>query len=270
MTRQEIAMRQPRDSRCQGCQQQREAAGEPLLICRGLLIGYGGRALLPPIDAQICRGELWAVVGRNGAGKTTFFRTLLGLQRPLGGEILHRVAPLALGYIPQRSQLDPLVPLRGRDVVAMGVERGGSYLRPLLSRRERRQVAEAIDEMGAQELAGLPFGELSEGQKQRVLMARLVAGHPALAVLDEPTAAMDEVAERETLELIQKLQQDHGMAVMIVSHHLPVVGRFADRVIFVDRDAQSVVAGTAAEVFAHPAFRARYGVESSGEAYARG
>jgi zinc transport system ATP-binding protein len=259
-----MTTRAPQESRCQGCQRQRDAAGEPLLHCRRLLIGYNGRPLLPPIDAQICRGELWAVVGRNGAGKTTYFRTLLGLMPPLGGEIVHCVSPLALGYIPQRSQLDPLVPLRGWDVVAMGVERGGSYLRPFLSREERRNVTRAIDEMGAQELASVSFGELSEGQKQRVLMARLVAGHPALAVLDEPTAAMDEVAERETLELIRRLQHDHGMSVMIVSHHLPVVGQFADRVVFIDRDSQSVVAGAAAEVFAHPAFRARYGQETGG------
>jgi zinc transport system ATP-binding protein len=258
-------------ARCEECQEQREAAGQPLLHCRDLVVGYDGVPLLPPIEMQICRGELWAVVGRNGAGKTTYFRTLLGLQRPLGGQITHCLSSLALGYIPQRAQLDPLVPLRARDVVAMGVERGPSFLRPMLSRGERAEVARAIVEMGIAELADAPFGELSEGQKQRVLMARLVAGHPALAVLDEPTAAMDEVAERETLELIDQLRREHGTAVLIVSHHLPVVGRFADRVIFLDREAQIALAGPAAEVFAHDAFRARYGrlVAEEGDAPTR-
>lgn len=248
---------------CEGCQSQREAAGKPLLHCRNLVVGYEGKPLLPTIDTLICRGELWAVVGRNGAGKTTFFRTLLGLLRPISGEIIHCASPLALGYIPQRSQLDPLVPLRAWDVVAMGIERGQSFFRPFLSRSERREVARAIAEMGAEDLAHQPFSSLSEGQKQRVLMARLVAGHPALALLDEPTAAMDQIAEKETLELIHQLRLDHGMAVLIVSHHLPVVSRFADRVIFLDRDAEAVVAGLPTEVFQHSAFRARYSQELS-------
>jgi zinc transport system ATP-binding protein len=249
------------NGRCEGCRSQREAAGELLLHCRSLIVGYRGRPLLPPVELRLCRGQLTAVVGRNGAGKTTFFRTVLGLLPPVGGELCGAVSPLAIGYIPQRSQLDPLIPLRARDVVAMGVERGRSFLKPFLGGAERREVDTALAEMGAAELGRRSFGELSEGQKQRVLMARLVAGHPALAVLDEPTAAMDEVAERQTLELIDALREQHGMAILIVSHHLPVVSRFADQVLFLDRDAQAAVAGTPEEVFRHPAFRARYGDE---------
>ncbi len=250
---------------CDDCKGQREAAGELLLHCRSLLVGYKGKPLLPPVELRISRGELTAVVGRNGAGKTTFFRTLLGLLPPVGGELDSRISPLPIGYIPQRSQLDPLIPLRAWDVCAMGVERGASFLRPRLGGGARREVDRALAEMGAAELASRSFGELSEGQKQRVLMARLVAGHPALAVLDEPTAAMDEVAERQTLELIDALREDHGMAVLIVSHHLPVVSRFADQVLFLDRDAQAAVAGKPEVVFRHPAFRARYGEESAGD-----
>jgi zinc transport system ATP-binding protein len=192
---------------------------------------------------------------------TSAARAQLGTSTPVGGELVSKVSPLPVGYIPQRSVLDPLVPLRSWDVVAMGVERGSSFLRPLRRREARGEVDRALSEMGAAELAPRSFGELSEGQKQRVLMARLVAGHPALAVLDEPTAAMDEVAERQTLELIDQLRKDHGMAVLIVSHHLPVVSRFADQVLFLDRDAQAAVAGPPEVVFRHPAFRARYGDE---------
>lgn len=255
---------QSADRGCQGCQGQREAAGQLLLHCHSLLVGYSGKPLLPPVELKICRGELTAVVGRNGAGKTTFFKTLLGLLPPVAGELAAQASPLLIGYIPQRSQLDPLVPLRAWDVAAMGVERGASFLRPLLRRGERLEVDRALAEMGASDLAPRSFGELSEGQKQRVLMARLVAGHPALAVLDEPTAAMDEVAERQTLELIDQLRKVHGMAVLIVSHHLPVVSRFADQVLFLDRDAQAVVAGKPEQVFRHPAFRSRYGGEEPG------
>ena len=237
--------------RCQG-----ETA---LLRCQQLMVGYGGQALLPPIDFALCHNELCAVVGRNGAGKTTWFRTLLGLLPPVSGAVETCTTPLPMAYIPQRVRFDPIIPLRARDVVAMGTDRGRSFLAPFESASTPRRVEQALAEMGAAALAELPFRELSEGQKQRVLMARLLASEPALAVLDEPTAAMDEVAERQTMELIDGLRRDHDMSVLIVSHHLPVVSRHADQLVFLDRESQTVVAGTPDRVFAHPAFRARYG-----------
>lgn len=235
------------------------ASGMPMIHCHDLVVGYGGRALLPPIDLTILHGALCAVVGRNGSGKTTWFRTLLGLLPPVAGQVKTCSTDLPMAYIPQRLRLDPIVPLRACDVVAMGLDRGRSCFRPRPGRAARRLVAWALHEMEAADLATQPFRNLSEGQKQRVLMARLLCSQPQLAVLDEPTAAMDEVAERETLQLIDKLRREHGLTVLIVSHHLPVVGRFADQVLFLDRDSQAVVAGPPRQVFEHPAFLARYG-----------
>ena len=243
--------------------------GHPLLTCTGLRVGYGGKSLLPPINLTLDHGELCAVVGRNGAGKTTLFRTLLGLLPPVAGEVKTCRPETPLSYIPQRSRLDPIAPLRARDVVAMGLERGSSFLRPGHGNAGRKRVDRALEGMDAADLGRQHFSSLSEGQKQRVLMARLLAGDPELAVLDEPTAAMDEVAEQETLELIHRLRHEFGLAVLMVTHHLPVLRRFADKLLFLDRDAQKVVAGTPSEVFDHPAFQARYGREPEEGGHAR-
>lgn len=227
---------------------------ESPLSCAGLVVGYGGRALLPPLTVALGRGEFWAVVGRNGSGKTTWFKTMLGLLRPLSGEV--RRGGARLSYVPQRTGYDDLWPVTARDVVAMGIERGRSFFVP----GPRPGVADALAAVGATELGERPFRSLSEGQKQRVLLARVVASHADVVFLDEPTAAMDPVAEQEALVLLDDVRRRFGTTIVVVSHFLGVAREHADRVLFMDRPAQAVVLGAPDDVFAHPVFQARYGL----------
>jgi zinc transport system ATP-binding protein len=91
-----------------------------------------------------------------------------------------------------------------------------------------------------------------------VLFARLAASEADLALLDEPTSALDLVAERETFELLRRLTRETGMSVVVVTHYVRLAGEFADHAVLLDRDTPAVAVGTPAEVFANPAFRARY------------
>lgn len=229
-----------------------------LFRCQRLRVGFSGRAILPTIELTLAAGQFWAVVGRNGSGKTTWLKTLLGLLPPVSGSV-QSARDVRVSYLPQRSGLDDLYPLLAREVVSLGAERGWSFLGGLNGGQRRSQAERALAEVGAQDLAERPFRSLSEGQKQRVLFARLVAGDAEVAILDEPTSAMDRVAEREAFELIRKLQANHGMAVLVVSHYLSIVREFADRALLLDADAEQVVMGTPQQVFEHPAFRKRYG-----------
>lgn len=236
----------------------RDLSRPELFSCHQLRVGIAGRAILPGIDLTISTGQFWAVVGRNGAGKTTWLKTLLGLLPPVSGSV-HSARAVRVSYLPQRSGLDDLYPLLAREVVSLGAERGWSFLGGLGGSRRRAQAQRALAEVGAQDLAERPFRSLSEGQKQRVLFARLVASDAEVAILDEPTSAMDRVAEREAFELIRSLQANHGLAVLVVSHYLSIVREFADRALLLDADAEQVVVGTPQQVFEHPAFRRRYG-----------
>lgn len=229
----------------------------PLLECRQLVVGHGGRGLLPPVDVSIRRGELWAVIGRNGAGKTTWLRTLLGLLPPVSGALVFPGGPPRLSYLAQRQTFDPHYPLRVSDVVAMGTDRGSCWFsRP---RARAALVEAALERVAATELAALPFRELSEGQKQRVLLARVAAAQPDLAVLDEPTSAMDLVAEQEAWQLLERLRREAGLALIVVSHYVGLAGEYADQLVFLDRESSAAVVGTPRQVFAHPLFRQRYG-----------
>jgi ABC-type Mn2+/Zn2+ transport system ATPase subunit len=229
-----------------------------LLRTVGLTVGFGKRPILPPIDFEVGRGQFWGVIGRNGAGKTTMFRTLLGLQPAVGGTV-ERAPSTVVGYVPQRHAVDPLVPARAMDLIAEGTEQGFSFLQLVKSREAKKRVEQAIDATGCGAFVRRRYRDLSEGQKQRVLLARAIAGGPDLLVLDEPTSAMDLVAEQEVVDILVHLQERFSIGILLVSHHLGVLISMVDRLLFLDADDAIVVNGTAAEVTAHPAFIERYG-----------
>jgi zinc transport system ATP-binding protein len=176
---------------------------------------------------------------------------------PLGGRVERASAELKLAYLAQHRTFDELYPLTAWDVVAMGVY--GSVGGWRLSRKDHGRVRHALELLSIGELSGRPFRELSEGQRQRVLFARVAAAQPDLAVLDEPTSAMDVVAERETYELIGRLRHELRMTVVVVSHDLGLAREFADRALLLDRQLGAVIAGAPREVLEHAAFRERYG-----------
>mgnify|MGYP001942633613 CR=1 FL=1 len=223
-----------------------------------LVVGYDGRALLPPVSLCVEADQRWALIGANGSGKTTMLRTILGLLPPVGGT-LRMASGATVGYVPQRTAFDLSVPMRALDVVRGGLERGWSFLNPMHQRAHRDQIKDALRDTNTAEIARLQFAHLSEGQKQRVLMARAIVAGPCLLVLDEPTSAMDMAAEKQIFELIGQVQARRNMAVLLVSHHLPVTARFASHGLFVDRDASLVVSGQLDTLASEPALVARYG-----------
>ncbi len=230
--------------------------GERLLRFEALAVGYQGAAILPPLSATIAAGELWAVIGANGAGKSTFVRTALGLQRPVSGSIDRRPG-LKLAYLPQQSALDTIFPISVSDFVGMGRygDGNGVFAPPGLAGLVRAALAEA----GAAALAPQQLRDLSGGQRQRVLMARALVTDADLIFLDEPTAALDIAAEREVLALIERLRARRGAAVVMVTHLVEDGLERADRALLLDRDHEVALVATPRELRAAPAFAQLYG-----------
>jgi len=238
------------------------AAPPELVRCAGLAVGYRGKALLPPFDLTLSPGEILLVVGRNGSGKTTFVRSLLGLLPAVGGTIARRAERLA--YVPQSTPVDATVPVRAGDVVAWGRLRGWSFLRPWAGRGDRQACRQALADLGVAELERRRLSELSGGQQQRVLLARMLAGDAELAVLDEPTAAMDATSELAAFRRLRELAHERGIGIVVVTHEVAVAAPFADGVAFFDPDDPAtpggrVVVGPTAVVTAQPRFRALFG-----------
>jgi zinc transport system ATP-binding protein len=198
-----------------------------------------GQPVLTDVGLEVERGELVAIAGPNGGGKTTLVRLILGLERPgsgtvrLFGEPAHRFSRRAvLGYLAQRSQLGVDAPATVREVVTAGRLASGGLLGPL-RRRDRAIVGEAIERVGLGAVADRPVATLSGGQQQRAFVAKALAGEPALLVLDEPTTGVDAEAQEALALLLDRLHRELRVTILYVSHEFGAVERFVERLLLV-------------------------------------
>ena len=198
-------------------------------------LALGDRTILAGVTFAIADSEFVGVLGPNGAGKTTLMRAILGLLAPARGtvRVLERPArrgnPL-VGYMPQTRSAAAAMRLSGRDYVA-GAVAGHRWGLPVLSRAERREVAWALDMVGAADLADRPLAETSGGERQRLLLAQALLGRPRLLLLDEPLMNLDPHHQRGVVDLVRRLQQELKLAVLFSAHELnPLMGSL-DRVL---------------------------------------
>jgi ABC-type Mn2+/Zn2+ transport system ATPase subunit len=233
-------------------------SGPGLLVAlQGAAVGYGRRVLLTGVDLTVRSGDFLAIVGPNGGGKTTLLRALLGVLPPLAG-LRVQPAPLAVGYVPQRDQVDAVWPLSAAEVVAMGRAR---LVRPgrRLQAGDRAVVEGALERAGIAAHAHRPFRELSGGQRQRALIARALAAEPQLLALDEPTNGMDPAGELDVLELLHALNREQGLTVAMISHRLDAVASHATELAFVDHHRGLLRIGSPAQLLTAEALSALYG-----------
>ncbi len=232
----------------------------PVFELSGATVRYEPRLAPALADAsfRVAAGECVALAGPNGAGKTTALRALLGLAplavgtasvagRPIGAWRRDELAR-TVGVVVQREE--PAFPVTVAETVAMGrYPHVGPWRAFGLADREA--VRRALERADVAALAGRWVQTLSGGEWQRVRVARALAQEPRALVLDEPTASLDLRHEMELFELITGLVRESGLAVLVVSHHLNVAARFADRLILVH--AGRVVADDAPERVLEPA-----------------
>ncbi len=231
---------------------------EPLLKLDQLHVGYLGKGILPPVSIDVKPGELWGIAGSNGCGKSTLLKTMLGLLPAIGGAV-QRKEGLGIGYVPQRMSLDLSMPARAIDVVRGGAVGGWSFLNPTFVSREKESIERAMEQTRTFDIARQQLAELSEGQKQRVLMARALVSNPNLLVLDEPTSAMDNPTETEMLTLLDELRQERNLSVILVSHNLMGMASVATHGLLLDREHQLIIDGDIRDVAVHHEVHEHFG-----------
>jgi zinc/manganese transport system ATP-binding protein len=194
----------------------------------GLALRYGERTLFSGLDFALERGEFLAVLGPNGAGKTSLARILLGLTTPTSG---HAVAEGRIGYVPQQRAFDRELPLRGRDLVRLGLD-GHRWGAGRLSERERARIDAVLAGVGASAYADAPVGLLSGGEQQRLRIAQALVCEPRLLVVDEPLLSLDLAYQRVVVSLLDDHRRATGTPIVFVTHDVNPILHVVDRVLY--------------------------------------
>ncbi|OGW85033.1 MAG: hypothetical protein A3C35_03870 [Omnitrophica bacterium RIFCSPHIGHO2_02_FULL_46_11] len=194
-----------------------------------LSVHYNGRTILNDLNFSIKKGEIVAVVGPNGSGKTTLIHAILGLI-PYRGNILVDQEPVQkvfgrIGYVPQRFVFDRTVPMTVGEFLKLAFKK--------INQRQLRRVLLEVDMIAHEEAS---IGTLSGGQLQRVLIARALLSNPTLLLLDEAMSEIDIAGEKSFYDIIKHLNRIHQTTVVMVSHEINMVYKFADQIICLNHD----------------------------------
>jgi zinc transport system ATP-binding protein len=209
--------------------------GEPVISLRGATAELGARPVLRGIDLTVHRGEVVALLGANGSGKSTAIRTIIGQVPASGGTIELFGTPRhtfrdwsRVGYVPQRTTAAGGVPATVTEIVSSG--RLSRTRFGVFRRADREAVQRALELVGMADRAKDSVNALSGGQHQRVLIARALVAEPELLIMDEPMAGVD-LASQEVLARTLKQQVDSGTTVLLVLHELGPLEPLIDRAV---------------------------------------
>lgn len=217
----------------------------PIVEVEALTVVLGDSTILEDVPLEVSEGEIVALIGPNGAGKTTLLKAILGLVPIKSGTIRLFGQPLGslgpdrdrLGYVPQRLEIDRAIPVTVTELI--GVYTPKRYY-------SRDSARKALREVEAERLMDRQVGKLSGGELQRVMIAMNLLRDPRILFLDEPATGIDREGERLFYDVLESLSNERKMAVLMVSHDISVVYRFASRVVCINR--RLMCQGTPSEI----------------------
>ncbi len=228
---------------------------------KDLGVSAGGQEVLRGINLHIHCGSLNVLIGKNGAGKSTLIRAILG-DIPHTGKIEFkdredgRIQRLRIGYVPQSLNVEKQTPVSVYDMIAAYQGNVPVFLRKSRSMKER--IVESLRVFEAEHLLDQQVCSLSGGELQRVLLSMAIMDSPNLLLLDEPISGIDKNGMELFYRTIYELKETYDLAVILVSHDLDQVRRYADWVVLLDHTV--LKQGSAKEVFQSEEFHAQFGI----------
>lgn len=203
------------------------------ITVKNLEVGYEKKTITEPINFKVDRQDYLCIVGENGAGKSTLMKTLLGLIKPVGGEIIFGDGLKAneIGYLPQQTVVQRDFPASVKEIVLSGCQSRAGF-RPFYNKEEKKLAEENMERMGITGLADSCYRELSGGQQQRVLLARALCATRKVLLLDEPVSGLDPKVTADMYELINSLNRE-GITIIMISHDIAAAVRYATHILHI-------------------------------------
>lgn len=213
-------------------------------------VKFGKEVILKNVNIHVHCGELTVIIGKNGAGKTTLLKAILGEVEHTGTitftDMKENIARrIKIGYVPQAIHVEKHMPTTVYDLFASCICHVPVFLKK--DKKIYQEIKEHLKLFGAEKLIDKSIGDLSGGELQRVLLAISTKPTPNLLILDEPVSGIDKNGTKDFYELVNNLKTKYDMSILLVSHDLDLVKKYADRVILLDKEV--IKEGTPEEVF---------------------
>lgn len=202
------------------------------IICKNLVVGYEGQVVRDNINFAVNKGEYLCIVGENGSGKSTLMKTLLSLQKPMGGEIIFGdgLLPNEIGYLPQQSTVKRDFPATNFEIVLSGNLSHSSFF---YSKEDKDNALDAMTRLHIDKFKDKCFRELSGGQQQRVLLARALCATKKVLLLDEPVSGLDPKVTAEMYALVKELNEKDNITIIMISHDLNDALKYATHILHI-------------------------------------
>ena len=206
--------------------------------CKDVTLGYENKVVAKNLNFKIDQGDYLCVVGENGTGKSTLIKTLLGLIKPLNGEVIANVQGKnhkGVGYLPQQTQAQKDFPASVWEVVLSGVL-NNDHRCPFYNKKDKAEAEKNMEKFNILDLKKRCYRELSGGQQQRVLLARALCATDSVLILDEPVTGLDPAASMEFYETIKDLNKKENVTIIMVSHDIKNALNYATHILHLEQE----------------------------------
>ena len=206
--------------------------------CKDVTLGYENKVVAKNLNFKIDQGDYLCVVGENGTGKSTLIKTLLGLIKPLNGEVIANVQGKnhkGVGYLPQQTQAQKDFPASVWEVVLSGVL-NNDHRCPFYNKKDKAEAEKNMEKLNILDLKKRCYRELSGGQQQRVLLARALCATDSVLILDEPVTGLDPAASMELYETIKDLNKKETVTIIMVSHDIKNALNYATHILHLEQE----------------------------------
>jgi len=209
-----------------------------VLEIKNLFVSYSNSSsslVLDNISFNVPFGDYICLIGNNGAGKSTLIKSILGLIPINSGKILFNCKKSEMSYIPQICSIPENFPATIKEIILSGTQKPSIAKLPFYSKKDKATAERAIEAVGLSNFTSKSISELSGGQRQRVLLSRALCKNPKLLILDEPCSGLDKNASENFYKILKKLNAENNTTILMISHDLTNVEKYAKRVIHLEK-----------------------------------